>query len=111
MAKYTVTYDRDGNATYRIDGVVVTKKQYDKALPSHPIEVPLEAHKPDAWPIVSKALGVHPRQIPEAIEHARRNGVPTEFTSEGRPILRDRAHRKAYLRMQGYHDRDGTYGD
>lgn len=57
------------------------------------------------------ALAVHPSQVPEAVESARRKGVPTDFTPQGRPLFTSRAHQKRYLKAYGYHNRDGGYGD
>jgi hypothetical protein len=37
--------------------------------------------------------------------------VPTEFLPDGRPIMRSRAHQKAYLKAYGFKNRDGGYGD
>lgn len=64
-----------------------------------------------AWPLVSDALAVHPDQIPEAIESAKRKGVPTEFDKMGRPIFTSRAHRKSYCEKYHFFDRNGGYGD
>lgn len=66
---------------------------------------------PGCWPMQSMALAVHPAQIRDAVAEAKAKGVPTEFSSDGRPILRDRAHRAQYMRALGYHDRDGGYRD
>ena len=111
MPKYLTTYGRDGSRVCTIDGRVVTQAEFDAAVPAKPLQVGCAFHTPGAWPLVSNALGVHRSQVGEAFEHARKNGVPTEFTADGKVILRDRNHRKAYMRMQGYFDRDGTYGD
>lgn len=62
------------------------------------------------WPIVSDALAVHHDQVPEAIADAKKRGVPTEFRRDGRPILRDRSHRKAYLKAYEMHDRNSFTG-
>lgn len=62
-------------------------------------------------PIHSEALAVHPKQIKEAEESAKRRGVPTEFNRMGQPVFRTRKHRKEYLKAYGYHDNDGGYGD
>jgi hypothetical protein len=69
------------------------------------------AVKCSQWPMKSWAAGVAIDQIPEAMEHARKHGVPTEFAPDGDVIFRDRAHRKAYLKIIGMHDRNGGYGD
>ena len=68
-------------------------------------------HTPGAWPLLSDAAGVAPHQIPEAIEHARKKGVPTDFTPDGRAILTSREHRKRYCESIGLYDRSGGYGD
>jgi len=65
----------------------------------------------DAWPIHSETLGVHPSQRKEAIKEACDLGVPTDFDSSGRAILRSRSHRKALCEALGYFDRSAGYGD
>lgn len=62
-------------------------------------------------PKLSDALGVHSSQVEEATESAKKHGVPTEFTPDGRPIIRSRAHQKAYLKAYGFVNKDGGYGD
>lgn len=61
------------------------------------------------WPIESIALQVDPSQVEEFQNESRRLGVPTEYTSEGRPILRNAAHARAYRKSQGFFDRDGFF--
>ncbi len=60
---------------------------------------------------LSDALAVHPRQVKEATESAKMHGVPTDFTRDGRPLIRSRSHQKAYLKAYGFHNKDGGYGD
>lgn len=64
-----------------------------------------------AYPILSDAMGVHPDQVPAAREHARAHGVPTDFTPDGRPVIRSRKHRKQYGESRGFVDRNGCCGD
>ena len=68
-------------------------------------------HAPSGWPMVSRAAAVHPNEIPAAMEHDQKAGVPTSYDRRGRPIFTDRGHRKRYLRSWGMHDQEGTYGD
>jgi len=63
------------------------------------------------WPLASEAMAVHPDQIPEAREHDRRHGVPTDYDRLGRPIFTSREHRKRYARSYGWRDYDGGDGD
>lgn len=62
-------------------------------------------------PRLSDALAVTPRQAQAYEADAKRKGVPTEFAKDGRPIMRSRAHQKAYLKAYGFHNNDGGYGD
>ena len=65
----------------------------------------------EAWPMLSEAMGVHPSQIPEMRRQAKHRGVPTDFTPDGRVILRNRAHRKKFGEAFRFFDKDGGYGD
>lgn len=64
---------------------------------------------PGIWPMASDAAGVHPSQIAEAMAEDRRNGVPTDYTRDGRPILRDPDHYKRYMEANGLFARN-SYG-
>lgn len=64
---------------------------------------------PGAWPMYSDAAGVAPHQVAAAHAKSVRDGVPTEFTRDGRAIFRDREHRARYLASIGMHDRSGGY--
>ncbi len=93
--------------------VEVTKEQFLEAFPSHKIEAGSSVMGTPAacWPLHSEALAVHTKQIAEATENAAKKGIPTEFDGNGRPIFRDRAHRKRYLKAYNFHDNDGGYSD
>lgn len=128
-----VIRDMDGETCYFLDDVQVTKEMYDAYFPSKLFAVPVRYTKeeieefvkagtaseitpemkkrlPKGYPIKSVALAVHSSQVREAMEDAMKRGVPTMFTPSGRPILRDAAHRKAYLKAYGFHDRNSYNG-
>ena len=67
--------------------------------------------RPGNWPMESDTLAGHPHQREELYQESVKLGVPTEINSKGQPILRDPAHRRAYARALGYHDRNGGYSD
>jgi hypothetical protein len=48
--------------------------------------------------------------VAEARAHAKRVGVPTEFTPTGEPVFVSRAHQKAFVKAHGMHNYDGGYG-
>ncbi|KKK69897.1 hypothetical protein LCGC14_2929440 [marine sediment metagenome] len=70
-----------------------------------------EGVHPGGWPIVSETSGVHPSQIKEAEAFTRKQGVPTHYTKDGRPILTNRSHRRKFCKAMGMRDRDAGYGD
>lgn len=72
---------------------------------------PLPAQTPSAWPILSDAMGVHPDQIPQAHERNRRHGIAVSYTPDGRAILPDRGARRDLMKLEGFHDNVGGYGD
>ena len=65
------------------------------------------------WPMESDAAGVHPSQIPEAMEAARRRGVAIEFNkSTGAAIFNSQRHRKDYCeKVRGLGDLNAGFGD
>ena len=103
---------------YFVNDKEVTKEEYDEACPSKGkclltlSEPPCTIHSSHkAWPRLSDALGVHPKQKAAAEEQARKLGVPTEFDAkDGRAILRDSAHQRDLQKALGYHNNDGGYG-
>ena len=102
-------YGVGGAEHWYIDGEVATQAEFEAAFPDRPLG---NGRGLCGWkPIVSDALAVHPDQVAEATEHAKKMGVPTDFQPDGRPILTSRSHRRAYLKTYGFHDREGGYGD
>jgi hypothetical protein len=63
-----------------------------------------------AYPYASYAMGVHPKQLPEAREQLARAGVSTDFTPDGDPIITSRAHRRKVMKAVGMHDRNDISG-
>lgn len=71
---------------------------------------------PANWPLYSEALAVPVEDAQKYVDDARAKGIPTEFKIHedgtcAMPVHPDRAHRKAYHKAYGYHDRAGGYGD
>lgn len=99
---------------YCLDGVQVSKEEFDLAVPNAPPaqEGDGMGNRPWAKPILSDALAVHPEQIEEVMERNRERGLEVEYEKEyGRPILKDRDQRRRLMEIEGVHDRDGGYGD
>jgi hypothetical protein len=94
---------------FYVENKEVTEAEFWEAFPPQPLGSGAALF---GWkPLVSDALAVHPRQVQEAIADAAKKGVPTEFQKDGRPILRSREHRKAYMKAYGFFDKAAGYGD
>jgi hypothetical protein len=89
-------------ATYFLDGTEVSKAEFEVEFPPQPIIVG-EPYRPTVFvPISSEALAYHPKQIPEAREHFKKLGIgDTHIDAMGRPVLRDRQHRRRVLKALG----------
>lgn len=61
--------------------------------------------------IRSDALGVLPKQVPEAMADAKRRGVKIGFEPDGTAVFGTRKQQKEYCEAYGYFNRDGGYGD
>ena len=65
----------------------------------------------DIWPYASYAAGVSPSEVPMMQEIDRKNGVPTDYSSDGDPIFRSKKHRKKYCEAHNLYDRNAGFGD
>jgi hypothetical protein len=98
---------------YLLDGVEVSKEEFDEAIPNAPV-VEGDGEGLIGWhrAIESDALACHPLQIPEIMARNAKHGLHVEYNAEdGRPILRDRGQRRALLKIEGMIDRQGGYSD
>lgn len=97
-----------GKTVYFIDGKEVTKAAFDEALPDAepPKPVPKPRNMKRGYPIKMVSAAVTKKRRKTMIEECAKRGVPTEYTAGGRPVIRDAAHRKQFMRAFGYHDRN-----
>ena len=100
---------------YFVDDKEVSEEEYRRAFPSRLEESlgaePLAAQTPSAWPIISDAMAVHPKQIKQAIARNKRMGSNVVYNEQGQAILTDRGARRDLMRIEGFHDNQGGYGD
>ncbi len=122
-----------GEKSYYLNGVAVTQEMYDAYFPSllfpkptkfsrEDIELFVRMHDEDqidpemkkrlprGYPIKSVALATTPKGVKRAMQEAERRGVPTEYTPDGACVLRDPAHRRAFLKAFHIHDRNSFNG-
>lgn len=74
-------------------------------------DVPQRSMPKATYPFCSDAIGVHPAQVADARAESVQLGVPTDFTPDGRAVLRTPGHRKAYCEAIGVFDRNGGFSD
>lgn len=103
-----------GKDRYFLDGKEVSKRVFDRemdaAIPEDrrgiaPGGKRLAAVK-RGYPYDSMAICVHPDDVGAAMAKAAKMGVPTEYKANGAAVIRDAAHRKAVMKMEGLHDRN-----
>lgn len=97
-------------AEYYVNGAEVSKAEFDRLLPDGECGTGA-AHQPACWPMESQALAVHPKQVEAANERAKRHGIDVRYEKNGTAVIGSRHARKRLLRLEGFHDKAGGYGD
>lgn len=97
-----------GDFTYFLNGKPVSREEFTQGGKLDEIfsaGATAMGQSSSGWPKSSLSMGVHPTQIQEAMDHAKKSGVPTEFTSRGEPIMTSPSHQKRYAKqVLGYQD-------
>lgn len=63
------------------------------------------------WPMKSEALAVHASQVEQANDRNKRHGIAARYDKQGFCHIPDRADRKRLLKVEGFRDNSGGYGD
>lgn len=67
---------------------------------------------PANYPMTSSAIGVHPAQIKEHMEHLRQMGCgQVNHTEDGDVIFEDKKQRKKVCEALGFYDRNAGFSD
>lgn len=90
---------------YYLDGVEVSQQKYESATTPKEIGCPMGG-QPYVRPILSDAMAVHPDQIESAMEKNYKDGVPTNYMPDGRPIITSHQHQKALAKSYRYFNKD-----
>lgn len=95
---------------FYIDGKRVSRRQYRKAFPD---QTPgARALRGGAgYPKKSVALAVHPDQVKEANDRNERAGIACRYDAEGTCEIPSRAEQKKLVKLEGFVNKDGGYGD
>ena len=59
----------------------------------------------------SRALGIHPDDVPAFVAEGHKHGVNVNYDGKGNPVFGSRAQRKKYCKWRGAVDYEGGYGD
>lgn len=98
---------------YFVDKAEVTAEVFVRLFPDHVFR-PGErviGHSSAGWPMESQALAVHADQVAEANARNARHGVATRYKKCGTAVIPDRGDRRKLIKLEGYRDNSGGYGD
>jgi hypothetical protein len=122
--KGTVHYGEGGRKVFRIDGVEVDRETFDLHFPSRIKDLLAQGRAGRAksnvvvgglqttgWPLVSEAMAVGKGQVAAANARARRHNIAVEYDNDGFAHVRTREARTQLLKLEGFFDRQGGYGD
>ncbi len=101
----------DGEAKYFLGHKEVSEEEYRAVYPlPDPGDGAFGAPSSKGWPMVSDAMGVHPKQIDEARALDKKKGAPpTEYNKKGQPVFTSERHKRAFLKAHKVHD-NNSYG-
>lgn len=94
---------------YFINDVEVSKEDYDKAFPDKEPGVP-DGHRPNLYPYVSDAFAVHPSQVEEANERARKCGIGVKYQKgTGLAEIASDGDKVKLAKLEGFANKQGGY--
>lgn len=99
----------DGRTMFEVMGQFMTEEEFDRHFLTGEQGEPGSSlcgwHKP----VLSDALCVHPRQIPEAMARDKKHGLNVEYLPDGRPVLTSQDQKRKMIRSLGYHENNCAY--
>lgn len=109
-----IVYGKKGCA-YFIGDKGVSKEEFEGSITVAPLEVGKANVKHHTagylgYPIKLNSMAVTTHRRKTMMEHLAKKGVPTEYTPRGRPIIRDAAHRKQFMKAMNLIDRNSFTG-
>jgi hypothetical protein len=103
--KGKIVYRVDGTKEYQLDGKAVSKRAFDRAIPTKLNDEPPRFHIAGSnlsWPRRDPWLGIvpHAKDIEKAESHAASRGVPTQYDRKtGDAIITSWAHEQKFLKL------------
>lgn len=117
VMSWKAIYTTTGRTRYYVDGVPVTEEEFFANSRTNVEELlscrqPPGGHSSSCWPMRSEALAVHPRQVEAANRRNKKAGIAVEYDPvTGEAIIPSRMERKKLLKLEGFYDKNGGYGD
>lgn len=105
----TIKWDADEVAHYFLGDREVTESEFRGDFPDKD-GVP-GGHPPSCWPMKSEALACDPTQVAEMNARNAASGVGATYRDDGMCVIQSRRERKRLLKLEGFHDKSGGYGD
>lgn len=101
--------------TYLVNGKPVTREEFTAGAGKDWLQ-PRRIITPNTYrdhdPLISDGIGVMKAQVPEMREAIRKHGIKgVTVRDSGQLEITSRQGRKELLRMRGFVDNDGGYGD
>ena len=96
---------------YFIGDKEVTEDEFNKRFPPKPMGEVMAANASIWNGFTSEAMACDPSQVEEMNERNRKNGIGARYSPDGMCHIPDRADRRRLMKLEGYHDKAGGYGD
>lgn len=86
---------------FYLGGIEVSEKEYRRVYPLPKQDDSAGESFVTFKPMASRGLAVQPKQVKEATEFAAKNGVPTEYLPDGRPMIVSSRHFRELAKLSG----------
>ena len=114
MAVGRIVYHAGGKRSFFIDDRKVSEAAYRKRFPSkldlNTGEAPFVACA-SCWPMTSEALSCTEGQVEAMNARNAKHGISTRYDATGLAHVPTRGDRAKLLKLEGFHDVQGGYGD
>ena len=96
---------------YFIEGVEVSEARYSERFPDKNGVPMMNGISVSSWPQTSRAFAVHPKQVKQARDRAKRHGLSVQYKADGTCVIPTRGERQRLGVLEGFRDNDAGYGD
>ena len=106
-----IIYHRDGTKTYEICGREVTEAEWEAQQVSLLDDLlesgeTLMGQSTTTWPQRSESMAVHPKQVDQANERARKHGIAAVYDKTGTPSVASANDKRKLMKLEGFYDKN-----